>query len=207
MDSFDGQPGRQAAIHSSPNRMGYFDAYTANLFRATRDGQRVFAPLGKFGAVYTVPSDEEAGRIARVARRLYQLMLAGIVGVQIVLGWRWNLVCGVLWLAVFYGVLQREARRLPRTALRVADLAPLSRRERQARAGRALGMGWLVTMLAVSAVFVATGAWLWFRSGDPSMLFAVAFFGLCGAIAVYQIVVVRRSAPPSPPASPSSPTA
>ena len=179
--------------------MGYFDAFTANLFRSSRAGQRVFAPFGKFGAVYLVPTDADAARLSAVVRRMYQLMLPGLIGIQIALGWRWNLLFGPVWLVAFWGVLYREARKLPRTDLRAGELAALPRREMQARAGRAMGRGWLVAMLGIAVTFVVMGAWLWLRTREPSMLLATGFFSLCGAVPAYQLIVARGSGPPSPP--------
>ena len=171
--------------------MGYFDGFTANLFRFTKEGDRMIAPFGSLGNVYMVPRDSDAARIVRAVRRMYQLMLVVIVVPLVVFGWRWSLAFAALWLAAFYCVMHLATRKLPQAGLKVRDLSRVSRAEMVAKAGRAVGLGWLTACLVASVGFMATGIWLW--SQDRSMPYVTVLFALFAASFAYQIIVSRRA--------------
>lgn len=175
--------------------MSYFDAFTANLFRTTKDGSRVIAPFGSLGSTYAVSSDVEARRITGMVRLMYQVMLFAIIGSQILGGWRWSCSIAAMMVVAFYVGMHVLTRSLPRLLLTPGDLAPVSAREMRARAGRAMGSRMLYLMIAGSASFVAIGVWMWSQTRDTTALFPIGFFGLCLATFIYQLIVTRR--PPS----------
>src|SRR4051794_30068525 len=139
--------------------MGYFDGYTANLFRLDGQQRRVIAPWGNRGPVYLVPTEVEAERIVGAVRRAYQVMLPLVIGSVIVLGWRWTVGLGLVWLVGFYVTLHRVTRGLPRSEERARDLPKVSRSEMQGRMAAALGRRWLVALLVVSLLFLLVGIW------------------------------------------------
>jgi hypothetical protein len=168
--------------------MGYFDAYTATLFRADADGRRVMTPWGNRGPVYVVERDADATRISGAVRRMYQLMLPLVIGSTILLGWRWTIVVVVLWSTAFYGVLHAVTRRLPRAAIGARDLPKARHAELQQRVGRAMGRRWLVALLVGSLAFVAVCAWLLAMTGpSAAALLGLAYFGLCAGVFAYQL--------------------
>src|SRR5215831_5646165 len=158
--------------------MAYWDAYTANLFREDAEQRRVIALWHKRGPVYFVPTDTDAARITTAVRRLYQLMVLAIVVPLVVLGWRWAVVCGVVWLGLFYLALFAMTRRLPRHPLRADQLPPVSRAALRDRTARAMGSRALWTMLVGSLTFVAIGVWM-LVAGGPLLvaLASIGFFG------------------------------
>ena len=172
--------------------MGYFDAFTVNLFRVDRDGRRVIAPFGALGRVYLVPSDDDAARIRAGVQRLYQILLGAIIASQLLGGWRWSLIAGLVALAGFYGGMHVLTRRLPMAGVAVKELTPVSRGEMQARYARALGRRWLIAGVGIAALFVGVGIWLGVRTGDARMWLTAGFFALCGAVSAYQLLRARR---------------
>jgi hypothetical protein len=175
--------------------MAYLDMFTANLFRVTKDGDRVIAPFGTFGPTYSVRSDGEAERIASAVRLMYQVMLVSIIGAQIIGGWKWSAGVVAVMLVAYYTRMHAVTRVLPRLPISSNDLEPVSRQERQVQAGRALGARTLYLLIAGSATFVLLGVWMWAQTRDSHAFFPVAFFGLCLTAFVYQLIVLRRSRP------------
>jgi hypothetical protein len=45
--------------------MGYFDGLTANLVQTGTDGKHYYAPAGKFGPLYVVPTPEAEHQLRR----------------------------------------------------------------------------------------------------------------------------------------------
>src|SRR5882724_5225552 len=102
--------------------MGYFDGFTSSLFRLDSSGQRVYAPLGRWGSVYVV-SDTDAPRIERIWRRFYQGMLGILLILGIVWHWTWKLIllAPVACLAAV-GLAFFVSRSLPRSSTSWSDL-------------------------------------------------------------------------------------
>jgi hypothetical protein len=168
--------------------MAYFDGYTANLFREDAEHRRVIVPWGKRGPVFFVPTQNDADRITRVIRRLFQLMFVAIVVPMVAFGWRWMVVGGLVWVAAFYAGLFLLTKKLPRAPARAADLPPVSRAAAQRRMALAIGRPWLIGLLIGSLLFVVTGIWLIAVRGPAMALyFVVAYFSLCSAIFAYQL--------------------
>jgi uncharacterized membrane protein len=173
--------------------MGYFDGYTANLFRSDDQQRRVVVPWGSRGPVYLVPTDVDAARITRVVRVAYQVMIPLVVGSVIVLGWRWMIVLGLAWLVAFYGVIYAVTRDLPRANVRARDLPKVSRREMQGRMALAIGRRWLVVLLVVSLLSVAAATWALSVTGPALSLYYVIGYGLlCSGLFAYQIRLASR---------------
>ena len=174
--------------------MGYFDGYTANLFRVDGRQRRAFAPWGNRGPVYLVPTDVEAERIVRTVRRAYQVLLAVVISSVILLGWRWTVGLGLLWLVGFYVMLYTVTRALPRSDERARDLPKLSRGDMQERMARALGRRWLFALLGISLTFLAVGLWSLVVAGRAlSTYYTIGYSALCSALFVYQLRRARRS--------------
>jgi len=174
--------------------MGYFDGYTANLFRLDGQQRRVITPWGTRGAVYLVATEAQAERIVRAVRRAYQVMLPVVIGSVLLLGWRWMIALGLLWLVGFYLTLYSVTRGLPRSEDRVRDLPKVSRSEMQGRMANALGRRWLIALLVVAVLFLAVGLWSLVTTGPAvSTYYLIGYSVLCCAIFAYQLRRIPRA--------------
>ena len=161
--------------------MGYFDAFTVNLFRTDATGQRVIAPFGKWGGVYAVP-DSAVSRITGAVKLYYMGMLVVIVTANEATGWKWGGFVAVVPLivvnVVMYIWLVRPLQRLP---IKYGDLPKLRRRERQKAAAVAMGPITLTLLLLASLAMTAAGIYvhLWWAAalfGATTLLFIVALW-------------------------------
>ena len=79
-----------------------------------------------WGGVYGV-SDRDALRIQRHVKLFWLAALVIVAGLQVVLGWRYNLLALAVLLGGYFGMARLHMRHLPRLALSVRELASISR--------------------------------------------------------------------------------
>ena len=170
--------------------MGYFDAFTANLFHSDDLGRRFYAPFGKFGRSYLVP-DEKVTPIATSIQTGYKVMLISIIGTQIIFGWRWNLLVGPLATLLVYFQMWRVTRTLE--AIKVTELAQPSPKELLTKQAKATGSWALWSLLIISVLFTSVGVWMLATQGDSMAWFATVFFGLCALIFAKQLWLLGQA--------------
>jgi hypothetical protein len=158
--------------------MGIFDGQTAILFREDASGQRVYAPFGTWGGVYQV-SNVAAERIRRHVKVFWFAALVIVVGLQITLGWRYNLLALPVVLAAYFGMAGLHVRQLPRLPLSAREFPAISRPELERRYSHAIGSPVLAILTAFSAALTAIGIWMVIKGAGVQAWFVLLFFGAC----------------------------
>jgi hypothetical protein len=176
--------------------VGFFDGVTANLIRSGRDGGRYYAPFGRRGAIYRVPDDGAAARIAREWRTFSTVVFGVVVVAPLTgLGWQLFLLTPIVVIAVipfaFY-----TGRGLPRATLGFDELIPVTQSEALDRYARAVGRGWSGFLLAASVGMTALGIFAAVMSRRAELWLGALFFALC-TVSLY--VQYRRAGPGSRP--------
>ncbi len=160
--------------------MGYFDAFTANLFRTDATGQRVMTPFGNRGGVYVVP-DSAVPRITGAVKLYYMGMLVVIVTATETTGWKWGVFVVVVPLVavnfIMFSWLVRPLQRLP---IKPSELPKKTRVE--AMQASAVAMGPITLTLVLLAALAMTAAAVYVR-----LWWGAAFFGSASALFIVQL--------------------
>lgn len=136
--------------------MGYLDAIGANTFRPDSQGRLVFAPRGRRGRAYIVPS-EQAAAYLRFQRRYYLAMFVALPLAVVLLQSVWAVGgVGLVWLAGFYLKLWSFTRRLESAAER----PEVTRVEAIDRAARSMGARTLAVVAVLGAAMAAASIWV-----------------------------------------------
>jgi hypothetical protein len=140
----------------------FFQKYFAREFFKSDDaGQRVFYPLGRFGAGYIVDAMAEKEIQTSYRKQMYwftgllvvQIGLQSIIGIDktlIILAGPW-----LLMLLVHYVWLRRRTRGLPISTMRMTTSDLVSSRAQSYSALRAYGVLGAVVVMTLGSVFVA----------------------------------------------------
>jgi hypothetical protein len=166
--------------------MRYFDSLTNPLFKQDAEGRHVFFPMGVLAAGRTLPDADAAEVMRRRVRGMYMAFFCVVIpivgGAAGVIGrtdWRVSIGFGLVAGLLMSGCMLYLARGLPRSDVR------LTLGEAQQAQSRALGRGWIKTLLVMSSVFVAGGmAMALIETGSSRLmgLFAAVFFAACAAV-------------------------
>ena len=173
--------------------MGYFDGLTAAAFKKDSQGRDLFFIWGKFGKGRVVPTEADGMSVRSYLKNYYICVIVGIVPMVMLSGKafepRWFLAIGifmVLALAALVPLFLRTRQ------WAVAD-ERLTYREAMSASAAAHGAVSLWFLAALSAVFVAVGAFLLLATDAmPIGLSLVVFFGGCLGVFVWMLVMRRR---------------
>lgn len=164
----------------------YFDSLTNPLFKQDAEGRHVFFPLGVMARGRTLPDANSAEVLRRRVRAMYMgffcVVIPVVGGAAGLLGrtdWRISIAVGLVAALAMSGSMLYLARGLPQSDER------LTIREAQQAQSRALGRGWIKSLLVMSAVFVAGGLGMALIETGASRLmgvFAAVFFAACAAV-------------------------
>jgi hypothetical protein len=164
----------------------YFDSLTDPLFKQDADGRHVFFPAGVLAGGRALPDAAAAEVLRRRVRAAYIgffcvviPIAGGAAGLAGQTDWRVATAFGLVAGLLMWGYMLFLARGLPRSDAR------LSIREAQQVQSRALGRGWIKTLLVTASVLVLGGlATVLMEAGSARLtgLFAAIFFGACAVV-------------------------
>ena len=149
--------------------MSAFDGVFAITLRTNAEGQVLFAPFGRWGKTYVVPSDRQQ-HLRRFFRVFYVVMLIAIVVATRFIGW---LVVGVgpVFLSVLYLKYWSFCRRLE---LAESVPSPLSRSKALSIYSRATGRSKIWFCIVVTILFSVAGVWMIYTKGGAESYFVTA---------------------------------
>ncbi len=174
--------------------MGFFRGLTANLYRRTQQGERVYVPRYMGRGVYRV-SDGEAKRIGR----RFGIFLVGLIVVGVLVLPIEEHFFLSLAIAVPTALAARilfdwfVARSLPAAGLSKADLAPVDRRQARIRSARAFG-GPMLVILGVAMVAIASVAvWKAISEGGFQWWVVAAALAAIAAMTLRDLTLLRAT--------------
>ena len=164
--------------------MGYFDFLADAAFSKGASGNTLYYPWRAFGSGFIIESEETHEQIRKFYKKMYMVMLVGIVTSQMALGF-WPSAallpfCGV-W---YYFAVKKITKELPRTTEKFRFAESLK------NPAKSLNWPTLILLEVFSIGFVAGGIWLLQSGRDQLFLFAsIGLFGFCGVVFGYMIWV------------------
>ena len=168
--------------------MGYFDGFTANLFRTDIRGQHVF-PLGRKAYAVTV-GDER--RIKQAVKTFQAIMLVVLIAGIVALGtasdpppWLRMILFGSLWVAAHVCgqrvLMASLARSLTPLEIGPTNLIPVTRGQRLEAVDHATGRPTLWALALLSLAMTVVAIWVSVLTNRVVGWCGAAFFALCTA--------------------------
>jgi hypothetical protein len=177
--------------------MGRLIDPTANLYRHTKDGRRVFGTVVLFGRApkYYLVSDAAAKQLERLLRVYSALAFTTVVFLGPLVSLYGRLWLSLLIIPLTYAVgLHHWIRRnLPRAAVTSSDLVPIDRRARDLAEAQRIGEPMLWLLLAATIAMASLGVSIVVHDGAWWAWLGVLMFG-SGAVVMFRgIRKVRRA--------------
>ena len=163
--------------------MGYFDGIADGSFKKNDRGQIVFYANGIFGKGYILDSPGKHMEIREFVKKMYMVLLVGVILLQVLLGFKANLVFGAIWTAVFYFKIKEMTKDLPTTTEK------LKMSEARENSARSHNLPTLIVLEVFSALFLIAG--LFMITEEPIMAVLSVAFGSVGTYIIGKMILIK----------------
>ena len=163
--------------------MGYFDGLTASIFKTNEIGQVIFYPWGIIGKGYILSCEEKQIKVRKFIKLYYIVSLSLIIGIQIALGWLYNIILLPFLFAWYYFTIINYLKGLSKTDEK------LTMKESATNSAKAHNIETLWAMLIASVLFVLAGIFILIANMDKWIiaLMDIVFFGVSSIKIAYMI--------------------
>jgi hypothetical protein len=167
--------------------MGLGDGVASASCLHDAEGRTLIRPWGRLGATRLVPPEREAIITRFIAGGMGGLLTLNLA-VIVLAGWPWALALLAPEIAAFVFGLHRLTRDLA-----VVDAVPVdTTRDLQVRIARGTSPARRGALAVVSLLFTTAGVWMGISGKREGWLIA-AFFGLCAAVPLRQMRLLRHA--------------